>query len=338
MSIGEWRQVPNSALSLAPISVKTYPGLGSTGPASKVIAWCGLAIDTRDSSIYSAAGGGHGDYAGNEVNMIRLSDAAPAWVERRASTASSQVVASATHYSDGRPTSRHSYYGVVCNQLRDRVMLLAGSRYGDGYQIDTMDGFNPALGDWDPAHTWPNVPADVPMYYGAAIVEHKNTGDIYAFANYGVYRWSNSSNTWSQVVSGGSLFGFEAAAALDTTRNRVLVLGGLGNDLGLYTLGASAVQAISLTGLGAAPLSGTGQGMVYDPALDAYLVRAPEAGGAVYRIDAQTFAVSTLATSSGGSIVAAQNGVYRRWLYAPGLGGVVYCPQYDANLWFLRTV
>jgi hypothetical protein len=48
--------------------------LGATGPVSKVIAWTGFSIDARDSSVYSTANGGHNDYAGNEVNRIRLSD------------------------------------------------------------------------------------------------------------------------------------------------------------------------------------------------------------------------------------------------------------------------
>lgn len=339
MAVGEWRQIPGSALSSAPIAVKTYPALGATGPQSKVVAWCGLAIDTRDSTVYSAAGGGHGDYAGNEVNRIRLADAAPHWIEQRAATPASQVIASSAHYADGRPTSRHSYYGTVCNEVRGRVMLMAGSRYGDGYQIDAMDGFNIDTGDWDAAGAWPNVPAAVPMYYAASIVENKSTGDIYAFANYNVFKWSNSTNKWSTVVNGGSIYGFEAASALDTTRNRILVLGGLGSDHGLYTLGASSTQSVSLTGASASGLlNDTGNGMVYEPALDAYLLRTPNAGGTVYRINAQTFEVSVLGTTAGGSIPSSQNGVYRRFLYAPSLGGVVYCPAFDSNLWFLRTV
>lgn len=337
MAVGQWKPIPGSALSASPMAVSTYPSLGATGPASKVVAWCGLAIDTRDSSVYSAAGGGHGDYAGNEVNRIRLADDAPAWTESRASTAVGQVRASVSHYADGRPTSRHSYYGVVCNEKRSRVMLMAGSRWGDGYQMDAMDGFDLALNDWDAAATFPHVPSAVPQYYGAAIVEHKSTGDIYALANYSVFKWSNSTNAWTTVVEGGSIYGFEAASALDTRRNRVLVLGGLGDDQGLFTLGTGVVQPVSLSGAGTGAFHATGNGMVYDAALDAYLVRTPGAGAAVFRIDAQTFSVSLFAATDGGAIPAAQNGVYRRFLFAPGLGGVVYCPAYDANLWFLRT-
>lgn len=82
---------------------------------------------------------------------------------------------------------------------------------------------------------------------------------------------------------------------------------------------------------------GNGSGMVYEPWLDAFLVRLSGAGGTVYRIDAQTFAVDTLPTSGGSAVPNAINGVWRRFLFAPKLGGIVYAPAYSSNMWFLRT-
>ena len=79
-------RVGSGTSSTAPMAVQTYPALGNTGPQSKAIAWTGFSIDTRDSTVYSAANGGHTDYAGNEVNRIRLSDNAPAWTEPHAAT------------------------------------------------------------------------------------------------------------------------------------------------------------------------------------------------------------------------------------------------------------
>jgi hypothetical protein len=96
------------------------------------------------------------------------------------------------------------------------------------------------------------------------------------------------------------------------------------------------MQSASLSGQSGS-VGGDGNGMVYDPWLDAYLVKRSSSGGTVYRINAQTFAVDSLPTTGGGSIPGAVNGVYRRFLFAPQLGGVVYCPTYNGNLWFLRT-
>jgi hypothetical protein len=339
IAVGEWRQVAGTALASAPIAVKTFPSLSVVGPEAKVIAWNGFAVDTRDSSIYSAASGGHMDYAGNEVNRIRLSDNAPAWTEPRASTPVAQIIANTTHYADGRPTSRHSYYGTVVNEVRNRAMVLSGARWGDGYSPGgVLDGFNLASNDWDSARTYPDGPiADFGAYNGWTVVDHKSSGDVYAFANFSVLRWSNATNTWSRRLAGTAIYGQYAASAMDTKRNRVLVVGGNANDHGLYDLGVNTVQSISLVGPNAGSLSGDGNAMVYDPILDAFLVRKGDAGGTVYRINAQTFNVDTLPITGGATISSTSNGVWARFLYVPKLKGIVYFPTYGGNLWFLRT-
>jgi hypothetical protein len=337
IAVGEWRAIPNTAMSSAPMVVKTYPSLGNTGPSAKVIAWTGFAVDTRDSSIYSAANGGHSDYAGNEVNRLSLSDNAPTWTEPRASTSVSQIVPSNSHYADGRPASRHTYYGSMINEGRNRAMLVSGSVYGSGSSLNTVDGFNLAANDWDAAQTYSSIPSSLSEVMGAAMALHKSTGDIYAFAWSNVLRWSSASNTWSTRLNTVSFNGQYAASAVDTKRNRVLLVGGGSNIAATYDVAANTMQAVSLSGSAAGSVMGEGNGMVYDPLLDAYLVRVRNSGGTVYRINAATFAVDALPTTAGAAIPASTNGVYTRFLYVPKLKGIVYFPSYDGNFWFLRT-
>ena len=83
--------------------------------------------------------------------------------------------------------------------------------------------------------------------------------------------------------------------------------------------------------------------MVYVPQLDAFLVRANAAGPKVYKVDAETFAVSILVTAGGanvpqGQVLSYEENVYNKWLYAPTLLGVVYFPKTQDNAWFLRLV
>jgi hypothetical protein len=337
IAVGEWRAIPNTAMSSAPIAVKTYPSLGNTGPNSKVVAWTGFAVDTRDSSIYSTANGGHSDYAGNEVNRLNLSDNAPAWTEPRAATPVSQIVQSSSHYADGRPASRHTYYGSMIDEARNRAMLVSGARYGSGSSLNTVDGFNLAANDWDAARTYSSMPSSLSEVMGAAMALHKSTGDIYAFAWSTVFRWSSATNTWATRLNTVSFDGQFAASAVDTKRNRVLLVGGGSNVKAVYDVAANTMQAVSLSGTDAVSVMGDGNGMVYDTLLDAYLVRTRNSGGTVYRINAATFAVDTLPTTVGGSVPASANGVYTRFLYVPKLKGVVYFPSYDGNSWFLRT-
>ena len=335
--VGQWRQIGGTAMASAPLAIETFPALGNTGPSAKVVAWTGLAIDTRDSSLYSAANGGHMDYAGNEVDRIRLSDNSPGWTESLASTPLAQIVASATHYADGRPASRHSYYGEVVNEQRDRAMTLGGSRFGSGDIVSTVDGFNLANNNWDAAGSFPDSLPELFAVAGAAIVDDKATGDVYAFANWNVLRWSNSSNTWTRVASATIAYGQFSASAFDSQRNRILVIGGNANDHALYDLATNTAQNVNFSGPEAASITGDGNGMIYDPLLDAFLLRKPGPGNTVYRINAQSFTVDTLPNSEGTSLPTAPNGVWRRFLYVPALKGVVYVPTYTDNIWFLRT-
>ena len=336
--MGEWRQVSSTALSAGPMAVVTYPPLGNTGPSSKIVAWTGFAVDTRDSSVYSAANGGHADYAGNEVNRIRLSDNVPAWTEARTATPASQVVASVTHYADGRPSSRHSYYGAWVNEVRGRTMLIGGSPWGIGFGSGgVVDGFNIGAADWDTAGTYPTGPGNDFDSVGFAVVDQKSTGDVFVFSNYSVLKWSNATNAWTKRLSNTSIYGQYSASAFDTKRNRAFVVGGNANAAGLYDVAANTLSAVTLTGPNAGSLADSGNGMVYDVLLDAYLLKTGAAGGTIYRINAQTFAVDTLTTTGSASVPATSNGVWRRFLYVPALKGVVYFPTYQGNLWFLRT-
>src|SRR6185295_8404038 len=212
-------------------------------------------IDTRDSSVYSAANGGHNDYAGNEVNSIRLSDNAPVWIEARPSTPVSQVVASASHYADGRPTSRHTYYGSVFNEVRGRAMTFAGSQYGNGFLTSAVDGFNPTSRDWDAANTYPNVPFGC---QAAGVVAQPSSGNVFTFCNWSIDRWNSASNTWTKVIANSSVYGQGAATAFDTRRNRILIVGGTNNERSLLDTTTNAVQGVSFTGPSAGIPNGTG--------------------------------------------------------------------------------
>ncbi len=334
LAVGAWHQIPSTAMSSAPIAVKTYPSLGGTGPNAKVVAWCGYSIDTRDSSIYSAANGGHGDYAGNEVDRLRLSDNVPAWSEPRASSAVADVVTSASYYSDGRPTSRHSYYGETFNEPRNLAMTLGGARYGNGYMTETFDGFDLGANDWAAAGTYPDAPAAFSGMQGGSMTANRLTGDVYTFSTYAVNVWTSATNTWAKKLDTNA-YGQSAASAYDLKRNRILLVGN--SEHAVYDVAANTLTPVTLSGPNAGDLNDVDNGMVYDPNLDAYLIRTAASGGTLYRVDASTFTVDTLATTAGASIPATANGVWTRFLYAPGLKGVIYVPAYDANVWFLRT-
>lgn len=334
--VGGWVEISGTALS----SVAPSPTpAGSTGPSAKTDAWTSFAIDTRTSKVYSAANGGHGDYAGNEVDALDLSVNSPAWSQLRAPTASGSVVSNSAYYSDGRPSARHTYYGVFCCEQNDEILIFGGNMYGaSGTLTDDVAAFDLTTGDWKADGTRPNMPAGTTSLEGHPTVIDPSTGDVYVLSNEMVNKWTRSSNTWSEVVSQyNGPYGYQGMSAFDSSRNRVLVIGGLADNVRLYTLSGNAMSTPTLTGSGASISTQDGAAMCYVPAIDKYLVRLSGSGGTVYQVDASTWDVSTFSTTSGASVPAATNGPYNKFLYVPNLSGCVYVPSYSGNVWFLRV-
>lgn len=289
------------------------------------------------------AGGGHNDYAGNEVDELDLEADQPAWAQKLAPTPSGSLTNCQPYYADGRPTSRHTYYGVTLDIVNDRIMLFGGAPWciGGGFH-SAVSSYNIGSNTYNGAGTHPNIlnQGVATSEGGAAYTLDPITGDVYKamFSNYA--RWTRSTNSWSALTPAGSgPNGHETMSAMDTSaRRRILYIGGASsNDRHVYTIASNTFSAITLNGPSAASIAGAQKGaLVYVEAFDRFLVRLAAAGGTVYMVDPATFEVTTLATTGGGSIPSTQNGPYNKFLYVPRLGGAVYVPSYSGNAWFLR--
>jgi len=334
LAINEWHQIPNTALS----SVAPSPTpQGNSGPASKIIAWTGMVVDTRTSKLYSVAGGGHNDYAGNEVDALTLEVATPAWSQVLAPTPAGQLTNCQSYYSDGRPAARHSYYGVQLNEFEDRIMLLGGVFWcsGGGFH-SAISSYNIGANTFSPSATHPNMSSGLAGGV-AGITRDPNTGDIYIAFNFELGRWTRSTNTFATLnPSGAPAAGNGAAPAFDTIRNVIYFLGGAGATH-LYSPANNTWTRKTVIGANAADVTGANaHAMFYVPALDSYLVRLDNPGGTVYAINAASFEATTLPTTNGASIPSTVNGPYSKFLYVPRLQGAVYVPDYNGNAWFLR--
>jgi hypothetical protein len=342
VAIGSWVQIPGTNISSVDPS-PTPPG--NSGPSSKIVAWCGAAMDTRDCSLYSVANGGHQDYSGNEVDKLRLTVDAPAWQQVIAPTPASQLCDTCPYYADGHPSSRHSYYTQVFVPQRDAIMMFGSGSYwcsgssgvpGCGNGGTATDAYYITANAYAPANTFPATPPAVVAPETA--VANPATGDVYMLTSNNLVvsynKWTQATNKWSRLSlwgfpSGAS--GYYACGAFDTTRNQILYIEGTG---GAYMY---SVAKNNWTAIGGVPV-GDQWGCQYVPALDVYLIQQGRGGGAVTQINAATFAATTYSTTGGSSIPAPLiNGVFSRWQYCPQLGGIIYIPSYSGNVWFLRT-
>lgn len=337
--IGEWRELTGTNISsVAP----TPTPAGNIGPRAKIDAWTSLVVDKRNNKVYSAAGGGHSDYAGNEVDSIDLSLDSPAWVELRAPTSAGNVVTGVDYYNDGRPSARHTYYGVVICEQKNELIILGGSIWNPSSATLTRDlaAFDLTTNDWKANGTRPDMPVGTTTLEAAAITIDDSTGNIYVMANEMINRWTESSNAWVETVPQyGGPYGFRAMSAHDTTRNRILIVGGLAGNAKLYDLSDDSMSTPTLSGASASAVATQNDAsMIYDEVIDRFLIRLGGSGGTVYQINPSTFEVTTFTTSAGGSIPAiTDSGPYNKFLYVPLLGGCVYIPSYSGNIWFLRT-
>lgn len=187
-----------------------------------IFAWSGGAWDS-DHRQFLLFGGGHNDYAGNEVYAF---DARTfAWSRL---TAPSPKPYDRDPLDDGKPASRHTYDGLTWINETQTMMVIGGSRSNDGGGTNVTWMFDPA------SKAWTNkAPATAgPGGYDMSTVYDPLHHKVWAKAGEKLHAYDIAQNTWSQVsdlgypplwprYSGGHLRG-----TWDTKRGLVWMLGG----------------------------------------------------------------------------------------------------------------
>jgi len=347
-----WSVVPSRLMPawLADKPLNTWfeiPGTSGAGGAA-VEAYSGMALNDRTSEILIAAAGGHNDSSDNRVVSLSLAADAPSWTLRLAASAS--AAQNVAYYADGAPTSRHTYSTEHFVPQINRLMLFGVPvAYGSAWAFAKVDGFNLDTNKWDPAGTWPDMPAG---YYAATQI--RSTGEI---VSTGVKKkWSPVDRQWTDFVTNPSGDPVRWPITFDPRRGQLFSLQwGDGQGYDPQRLVASRVplgsgQQIAVSFNPSAALTQwladkpTYAAMDYDPDNDRFLFYAGQGGaaGRVYVIqpnDGNTWDMSLL--NAGGVKVAASpdngSGVHNRLRYVPALRGFVLLARASSNLYFLRT-
>lgn len=347
LPLWQWYEIPNTALSSVDPAVMP---LGVTGPRSKIDTWCGACLKRSGSVYMLGAAGGHGDYAGNEVDALALNVATPQWTQVRGPTANADIVDAAQFYLDNRPAATHTYYATQFIESANRMVVFSSQglngpsmfaappvNYPYGGDKQSFS-FNMATGDWDA----PDYIAQYPGtgdFIAAMCVKHPWTDDVYYSKCYGSgwYRWASSANSWTKLSS-VSKAPWYAGAAIDPLRNRMLLVGG-------YSPSAPEIRALdgtlipaTFSGLGAAALTLSGYpGVQYDEATDCYIV-AFNAGATIKlaRVHPETWLVDE-PVMTGSPPAARMNGLQNAMQYVPELKGFVLANKHNGNVFFIRT-
>ena len=345
LPLWQWYEIPNTALSSVDPAVRA---LGTTGPSSKIDAWCGACLKRRGSVYMLGAAGGHGDYAGNEVDALELNVPSPRWTQLRGPSANTDIINGTQFYLDQRPSSTHTYYATQFIESLNRLMVFSSPGVSGQFPTAPADfpyggdkrsfSFNVTTGDWDAPDYVPQFPG-TGDFTAALCVKHPLTNDVYYSKSYGSgwYRWTSATNTWTRL-SDVSRAPWYAGAAIDPLRNRMLLVGGYSVSLPeVRSLNGAGVTA-AFAGLGATVLSLNGYpAVIYDETTDRFLV-AFNSGTSIkiLRVHPETWFVDEPAMT-GNAPAARTNGLQNAMQYVPELRGLVVANKHNGNVFFVRT-
>jgi hypothetical protein len=348
MAVGELASISGTAPSASSGVVPAVAGSMGT-QAGITNAWCGGIVHGKKFIVH---GGGHADYGGNEFPVIDLSTDAPAWdllIER---TPVGNLLGGSNYYADGRPTSRHTYYGMFVATIASAAKILRfnanmgfaynGAPVNGAADVRTLgiDGFDLTSNVWEPA-----AHGTMPRITGSetAMGQDPVTGDVYVWgSNSVISKYDATTGLSSDIADLPGVEGAGAALFVDAANGRLVRIGGRASGGVVYTdkSGGGAKVAPALTGPGAvafsAALSGEqhGWGRAHDTTRNhAYLYTT---AGAIFRLDLANFSVAQVAPT-GEALHAEVNGWWGRAQYMDELDIIVSLASWTSAIQIYRV-
>jgi len=343
---GKWYAFPNSHME------SVNPN-ASGSVYSVMMAWSGGAYDSdRDQLIIW--GGGHTDYAGNEVYAFGpVTGSNPQW---RLLTQPSDPPADNTPYgSDGRPVSRHTYNLLTYLPApRNKMMSCAiGSQHSNGYSNAAVDLFDLTVNGMT-TNPWSRAAAAPSTSYALeAFCIYDPVDQVVWFHDAGsnnarLQRYNPSTNSWTAHAQFN--FSPDYTPAIDPAHH-LLVATGNGGGVRVWDLSAPDNQSFMVTTSGPGNVeSGKAPGFVYDPVNHQFVGWSGGSGVYALTIPANpktgTWSWSQIPLAGDNSVVPTTvaglsrlgyvTGTYGRFRYVPGVHGVIAVNATDESVYFFK--
>ena len=336
-----WFAVPDSALErVCPAETKEYDFHGNC--RNVIAAWNSAIADTRLDRLI-IWGGGHADYAGNEIyafdlnslQMRRLNEPSPV-------NTSGKCVET---LSDGKPNSRHTYAGLAYIADANRMFSFGGSLNQCGFLSNATWTLDLAALEWKNMKPDGGTPAALP---GAIADYDPNSRMVFLHDTADFWQYDNEKNRYKKAGSNQAI-NYHMNGVIDPKRKIFVFVGAAGAPGGgLKAISIAPNSNYSMrdwTGAASGTcgplLSAAYPGLAYDSALDR-IVGWPNFGDTVYLLDAdsksctaETFPGGPPDSSHTGS-PHTSNGTYGRFRYLPDKDVFVLVNQADHNVYLLR--
>ncbi len=340
---GQWYEIPGSKLE----TLNPCPGdnCNYSGPNQGFFgimdAWSGGAFDSVQNRLI-VWGGGHQSYYGNDMYGFDLDTESWSQIMPPSPYSATLAMESAGLYPDGRPVSRHTYNSTVF--IESQNAFLAAGAYAKSPSGSSGDAKFWKL-DFDNSNLEWTRGADGDSN-GSMVVGYaaynRVTDTVYYHRSMGgrMYKYKPGSNSHTYLTQ--KALQIYATPAIDTARNKMLVLGGSGTQAMYWDLNPSTpvyqnlLNNSTFTGSGGLELANSSQmGLDYDPVNDNYI--AWTGGKTVYLIDAQTLSVTkTTPPGSASPGSPSSNGTYGRFRYAPSIGAFVLANATNRNVFVYK--
>jgi hypothetical protein len=291
-------------------------------------AWSGGAYDSKRDRLI-IWGGGHGDYAGNEIYAFDINTLA--WQRIWGPTPRDQITDGAQcveTYPDGNPASRHTYDGMIYLPDMDKLWAAGGSLWcgaGGGSRVTWLFDF--------PTLTWQRRAT----FRGNGVSEisdrDQQTGHVFVASDIGTFgEYNIARDTWTSRMTVG--VGEEMSAAIDpVTRQYVFVGNGVVKVVDLKNWNYNKAQ---VTTGGAAVVNARGPALIYDPMLKKIVGWG--GGSSVYSLDTRTWQWTEHPATN--SVIPAGDParllVFSKFQYIPSRNAYVVVNRIDDNVFFYR--
>jgi hypothetical protein len=288
---GHWYAVPGSRLDQ---QAGVFPPVPTPegNPANVLAAWSGAAYDAKRERVLFQ-GGGHGDYAGNEVyaldvNTFRWSRV---WGPS-AQIPPRQQSEGRAEYPDGNPASVHSYDGLNYIPGLDKLWRGGGSLWsGSGGGTSATWMLDLASNRWQRM-------ADSRVLGGSVASEYDPVSKhVFAFSDRNILgEYDPEKNRWREI--GDIYHGEEQVAAIDPER-RLFVRVGNG-DLSYCNIRSGSIRLAVTTRGPQDVVKARGPGFVYDSAIKKLVGWA--GGASLFVLDSESWTWTEVKPARGNTV------------------------------------
>ncbi len=344
-----WTDITNQQLS-GNCPPNNYGGYGynfASNCNGVVDAWSGGIADTTRNRLWFW-GGGHTDYAGNEIYYYDLNSQAVV----RADNPSDPTPTCTPGYSDGTPSSSHTYGGLTYIPGADVLFFFGGGGYcPSGFSADDTWTLSLANVGSGAQKGWQNMDATLGNngvhpcndYYNSQAAYDPNTQLVFVNDTcQGLWTYNYSTNSYTFLASAPDNMSLYEDIVIDPSRKLLLRFGG-GTAEKISIAPGSTYAVTKLTGTGCSALmNANNPGLAFDTETN-LITGWPNFGSVIYSYDpdsdscsTSTYTANAPANSSQSGSANTSNGTFGRFQYFPTLGLYALINEWNIDVHTLR--